>query len=375
MKEDTVITDIEQLTPEKLTNIFKNNGYILNGKITKIIRRNSREAVSSNLHFLGLTFSVDTQTELLSSNIILKISKPNTIKPNAIILNKHETKFYIHIAKAMNRISIPTCYDAAFSEETGLSHIILEDLSKTHIEYGISNWPIPPSKRYCEKAVDCLAEFHAFWWDHKQLKELSKYSFIFYTFKENSLNKKEIFSWFENEKVALNQMLKFLGDRISDKRKELFETVFSKYPQITYGRIKQKNITLIHSDAHLLNFFFPKDIENEKSKAKLIDWEFWALGVGAYDLAYMIGFCWYPERRNLMEKDLVKRYHNNLLNFGVKNYSWDDCWDDYRLSAFLNLYRIIYWWGHEYPPTFWWDALERTFLTIEDLNCMELLQN
>jgi thiamine kinase-like enzyme len=196
---------------------------------------------------------------------------------------------------------------------------------------------------------------------------------MFYTFKENSFNEKEIISWFENESQTLNRMLKFLGDRMSDKRKELFKTVFSLYPKAAFERINQENITLIHSDAHLLNFFFPQDIENQNSKAKLIDWEFWALGVGVYDLVYMMGLCWYPERRNLMEKDFVKRYHNNLLKGGVKNYNWDDCWYDYRFNAFLNLYRIVYWWDHNYPPNFWWDALERSFLTIEDLNCMELL--
>ena len=38
----------------------------------------------------------------------------------------------------------------------------------------------------------------------------------------------------------------------------------------------------------------------------------------------MIGLYWLPERRCLMEKELVKRYHKDLSNFGVKNYSWDE---------------------------------------------------
>jgi len=33
MKEKNVITNIEQLTPERLTSIFKNNGYLSKGKV------------------------------------------------------------------------------------------------------------------------------------------------------------------------------------------------------------------------------------------------------------------------------------------------------------------------------------------------------
>jgi len=373
MKENKVIIDIEQLTPEWLTRIFNNNGYLSQGKVSAIISRNSLEHFSFNLHFLELAFSEDAQTDGVSSKIVVRTSIPYSTPSK--ILNKHEVKFYNLVAESMDEKLIPTCYDATFSEETGHSHIILDDLSKPHIEYGILNYPIPPLKRNCERAIDFLAEFHAFWWDHKRLKELSKFSFTFHNLKENSYNEKEILNWFENEKQTLNRMLNLLGDRISSKRKELFKTVFSLYPQLVYERIKEKNITLINYDASFSNFLYPKDIENEKSKVKLIIWQDWALGVGTIDLAHMIGLYWLPERRDLMEKELVKRYHMAISNFGVKNYSWEDCWYDYRFSALLNLYSVVYWWDYGFNPYPWWNALEIAFLTIEDLNCMELLES
>ena len=52
MKENQVITDIEQLTPEWLTSIFKKKGYLSQGKITKIIKQKSQESVTSNIHFV-----------------------------------------------------------------------------------------------------------------------------------------------------------------------------------------------------------------------------------------------------------------------------------------------------------------------------------
>ena len=288
MKENKVITNIEQLTPEWLTSIFKNKGYLSKGKVSAIISRNSQEA--------------------LSSKIVIKKPKPNTVSFKELSMFKHEVNFYNLVAGSLNEMLIPTCYDATVSEE-------------------------------------------------------------------NSFNEKEIFNWFENESRTVNRMLESLGDRKSNKRKELFKTVFSLYPQLAWERLTKKNITIINCDAHFWNFFYLKDIENGKSRAKLFDWEGWVLGVGTIDLAFMIGLFWYPERRHLMEEDLVKRYHNQLLNLGVRNYDWDDFWYDYRFSALNNLYDVVWWWNNGSSTVLWWDALERAFLTLEDLNCMEFLES
>ena len=386
MKEQKVITNIEQLTPEWLTSIFKNKGYLSQGKVTKIIKKKSQETITSNVHFLELTFSTDAQKEPASPEIVAKIPKPTDF---ANVVGKHEAKFYNIVAKMMNEMPIPTCYDATYSEETGLSHIILENLSKTHLEYLESSiWnPYPPSKRYFERAIDCLAELHAFWWDHAKLEELSKNSNILYTFKENSFNEDynedqkgtlkqflEFVNSNEDQKGTLKRFLEFVGDRISNNRKELFKTIFSLYPQVAYERIKKENITVIHADAHFWNFFYPKDMTNQKSKAILSDWQTWSISVGGQDLAYMIGLFFYPDYRHLMEKELIKRYHNDLLKFGIKDYSWDDCWYDYKLFAILNIYRIIWWWSVNMPSQLWWPRLESSISTIEDLNCMELLE-
>jgi len=370
MNGKSVITDIKQLTPEWLTNIFKKKGYLSNGKVTKIIKKNSLKTFISNWHFLELNFSNNAQTETISSEIAVKTPKPNDI---AKLLGKHEVKFYNIVAETINEMPIPTCYDATFSEETGRSHIILDYFSKTHI--ALMDAPLPPLKRYCERAIDCLAELHALWWDHQKLQELSKHSFVFDLHKENSFNEKKILSWFKKENRSLKRLIRFLGDRMSNKRKELFDALFSLYPQLAFERIKKKNITLIHADANFWNFFYPKDIENEKNKAKLFDWDVWAIGVGGQDLSHMIGYFWYPERRHLMEKDLIKRYHNDLLKLGVKSYSWDECWYDYKLSALLILYRVAWFWSLMPHLGLWWSGLERSILTVEDLNCIELLES
>ena len=260
MKENKVITDIEQLTPDWLTNIFKNKGYLSQGKVTKIIRKNPEVSITSNMHYLELKFSNDAHKIPNNPDIALKLPKHWDYNK---AIGRHEAKFYSIVAEAVNQMPIPTCYDAAISEETGWSHIILEDLSKTHVEIEPlqgGGWHPPPTKHYCEKAIDSLAEIHAFWWNHPKLKELSKHAFIFSNFKENSYNDKEpVIFWGsptyenENDNQLLDRFLKFLGDRISEKRKKLLKIIFSLFPQVAYERIKKENITVIHIDAHLGN--------------------------------------------------------------------------------------------------------------------------
>lgn len=381
LSEKKIITSIEQVTPEWLTKILKKKGVIKESHVTEIIEKDSQQTVTSMVHFLELKFSNDSQTEPVSLEIAVKITNfSGPVK----ILGYLEAKFYSTIAENMNKMPIPTCYNAAGSLSTGLSHKILENLSKTHktITQPFGDH-FPPLKRYCEMAIDSLSELHAFWWDHPKLKDFIKYSHVLYTFKKGSFNEQDIFNWFDNQKKLLKLFLNLLGDRITKKTVKMLTIIFSKFPQLAYEQLKKGNLTVIHGDAHFWQFFYPKDVENEDHKAILSDWQFWSIGVGCQDIAYMIGMFFFPESRLTMEHELIEHYHNNLVKCGVKNYSWDECWYDYRLFNLLNIYRILWWWviigewNNGVPflnNPFWWSKLNTALLTIEDLNCMELLE-
>jgi len=362
MKENKVITEIEQLTPERLTRIFKNKGYLSQGKVTKIINKKTQETITSFVHFLELYFSNDVQTEPPSPDIVVKFSKDiDEFK----LGGRQEAKFYSIIAENMIDMPILNCYDAVFSEESGLSHIILENISKTHETLSGLPFGLAPSKQYFEKAIESLAQIHAFWWDHNKLKELSKQS-------------RGPISLFllRVKKEALPRFLEDVGDQLSDKRLSLLKTIFSLYPSALQNRFNKKNLTLIHTDSHLGQFFYPKNIKSEKYKTILGDWQGWNIGVGGLDLSYMIGFYLFPENRHLIEKELIKHYHNHLIKLGIKNYSWDDCWYDYKLFTLFNIYTCIWWWNMgTVSSSFFWAKLETSLSTLEDLNCMELLES
>jgi Ser/Thr protein kinase RdoA (MazF antagonist) len=166
----------------------------------------------------------------------------------------------------------------------------------------------------------------------------------------------------------------FLGDRLSAVRRGLYEQVLSSWPfsRLSERLTKRRSITLIHKDAHAWNFFYPRD--PERDGVCIIDWHEWTISLGTNDLTEMIVLWWYPERRARMEESLVRRYHRRLMEHGVKDYDWEQCWNDYRLSAISILLYPIWMHAEGRPPTFWWPILERSILAFQDLECGDLLE-
>ena len=267
-------------------------------------------------------------------------------------------QFYKHIASVMPDPPAVRCFDAVYSEEAKKFHLLLEDLSASHVEL---EWPLPPSEPRCGLSVDCLAELHAFWWNDPRLaKDFASRPAV------DSIEK----TLKEGEEIPPS-FLDFAGDRLSHHRRAIYEKVFSSTPSLTRALSRDHAVTLIHGDAHFWNFLFSSHGSDEKPR--IIDWETWHAGLGVMDISYMMALRWYPERRARLEIPLLRRYHSNLLSHGIRNYDWDSCWSDYRTSVIHHLLFPLLFWNMKLPVFIWWDQLECIMLAFEDLHCDEFL--
>ena len=59
--------------------------------------------------------------------------------------------------------------------------------------------------------------------------------------------------------------------------------------------------------------------------------------VGPIDVGYFLGESLSIEDRRAHERDLLERYHDGLVAGGVTGYSFDDLYDDYRMSLVTQL--------------------------------------
>lgn len=95
--------------------------------------------------------------------------------------------------------------------------------------------------------------------------------------------------------------------------------------------------TVWHGDLRLDNILF--DARGGTSDAVIVDWQSTASGPGTTDVAYLIGTSLAPDTRQRSERDLVAAYHERLVTHaGVTDYSFEDCWLDYRAQA---LYALV----------------------------------
>jgi len=96
-------------------------------------------------------------------------------------------------------------------------------------------------------------------------------------------------------------------------------------------RAKKRSITLVHGDLRADNLLLVR------SKALIVDWQIAARGLGAFDLARVIGG---SSTRPLTLRDqqkLVSIWHQTLRQGGVRGYNLSDAWRDYRIGVALTL--------------------------------------
>jgi thiamine kinase-like enzyme len=346
-----VITEIEQVTPEWLTGVLRKSGALERGQVAAIEKDTSRP-FGSIVSRLAVNYTEDT-LDSAPRRLFLKIANPETHQdfPER---GRHELEFYSAIPNSdAANLPIPRCYDIAFSA-AGF-HLLMDDLAQTHF---LVPHPLPPSQSQCEQVADSLARLHAYWWDHAMLDTKRGNTALFF-----------------GVESAFAGFADFLGDRLWDERRGIYERVLAEKSRLEARFADDKRLTLVHGDAHAWNFLYPHTAE--RHNACLVDWEAWGVDVAPYDLAYMIALFWFPAHRARAETSLVRRYYDHLVEYDVRDYAWEDCWNDYRLSIIRNLFMPVFWWNEQrdsdFWPELWWPRLERVMCAYDDLHCDELL--
>ena len=213
----------------------------------------------------------------------------------------------------------------------------------------------------CARAMEVLARLHAYWWDNPRLPEISPLP-----------DEQSAVALIQHAETHLHVFMDALGDRISSDWHWMCQKIFSEAPRVLADRIRAgRNLTLIHGDNHHLNHMYPND--RTHGNVYIIDWPAYRTWIGLDDLAYMMALNWMPECRRSMEYSLVRQYYDSLCSFGVENYSWQECWNDYRLSVIQMFFIPIHQWYRDLAPWLWYSNFECVTAAFRDLNCADLL--
>lgn len=340
--------------PERLTRALRSSGVLDKGRVRNVVVQSSSMKLRSRIVRLRLAY--DGAAAQAPSSVILKTGLPGPTASSQSMTAAREIAFYRNVAPAMSSRLAARCFDASWAPDGRLWHLLLEDLTDSH--FIATEWPLPPTMEQCESIVEAQARFHAEWWDDRRLglsvgkwRDVDRYLGNF----------AKIFAWFAD---LYPELLRF-------ERRELYERLVDRAPYLLARYQSHRNLTLVHGDAHVWNCMLPRNGKGDD--VRFLDWELWHINTGTIDLAYMMALHWYPDRRRLMERSLLDRYHETLMACGVGFYDRKALDDDYRLSVLWQMMHPIFQASYKFPPRVWWNNLERVLLAVEDLGCRELL--
>ncbi len=355
----SVITNLEAVSAEWLTNVLRQGGSLPRGQVVSV-RVASESSYTSTIGRLTLTYS-DDAAATMPTRLFLKICQPSSQqRVVGSSQRRNEVEFHNNVAALMPGPPVVRCHQAVYCEETGASHLLFDDVSETHFQVEPS---LPPPLRQAEEAIDAFAEFHAFWWDHQGLDDIDALP-----------SQESVAEHVKNIHEHFPRFVDSLGDRLTASQRQVYEKTLASLPSLMQRVTRGKNLALIHGDANFSNVLVPYD--PDRDRALIIDWQLWGVSFAAEDLAHLMALFWEQEYRQRMEKDLLTRYHQGLVQHGVENYEWSDCWNDYRLAVILRVMFMPMWFWVSGSPDSWWQRnLVQATQAFEDLGCQELLES
>jgi hypothetical protein len=316
------------ITPEWLTDTLRTPDTLVAPRITdiQIELLGGTKGTTGPIARLHLTDESDASTAPRSL-----IAKFSATEPHARALihgmgfYEREVRFYEHLA-SRSPLRTPDCYFSAVDLDTGVALLLLPDLEGARNGSSV----IGCSMVEAELAVGALAGLHAVWWQHPQLAEM------------RWLKLRSLVSVQQMPAILQQAWEPFLGKLGADVCDEILQA--GEWLKQYLGRLsaslyQEPPYTLVHNDYQADNLFFSG--EEQDLSLVVADWQLTTRGRGVLDVAAFLGGNLDPSDRRDHEWRLLHSYHTVLIDNGVRGYSLEQCWDEYRLAMLHPLSRIV----------------------------------
>jgi hypothetical protein len=358
MMPDEVITNLEQVTPEWLTAVLSRTEALIQGAVAGFEVATGQGNWSTSARLI-VHYGAGAQGAL-PQHLFLKIV--NTDLDDEFFGASEVTYYtrdYVDVADA----PLVRCYDAAYSEEKQRYHLLLDDLSQTHIRAAEK----APTFEYGLALAEGMAAMHARWWGGQRLAEAGA----------PIHSAEHIWRFVGIAEPGVGHILDRFSAELEPHWPEVIRRLYVKHPPAMIERTLDDNgFTLIHGDAGDTNILVPRygDRPIYLIDRQPFDWSL-TTWLGVYDLAYAIVLDWHVETRRRLELPILRAYHEQLMKRGVTGYSWERLFDDYRLSVAMGVYIATeYCRGgvNEQWAPIWLPMLQRALTACDDLDCGQL---
>jgi hypothetical protein len=354
-----VITSIDQVSSDWLTSALSRSGALTSGAVKSFEFGAGQGTWSTNANLL-LKYTDDAQGSL-PQRLFLKMV--NTDAGDGETFGDSEVTYYTQDYVDLSDAPLLRCYDAGYAAKLNRYHILMDDVSETHVE-SCKKLPTP---EYGLALAEGLGVMHARWWGKERLIEASA----------PIHNPSYIQNFVDIAAPGVEHILGRFSDELKPHWPGVLRELYARHPQSMIRRSLDLNgFTIIHGDANCTNILVPRQgdqpiyiIDRQPFNWSLTTW------LGVYDLAYSLVLDWEVETRRQFQIPILKRYHEQLLRNGVVDYPWERLYDDYRTCAAMGVYIATEWcrggvneaWVH-----IWLPLLQRSLTACDDLECSAL---
>ncbi len=354
-----VITRLEQVSPHWLTDVLSRSGALTRGAVASFELDEGSGNWSSNAR-LVVNYTAEAQGGR-PQRLFLKMV--NTELGDDEFFGPSEVNYYTRDYVDVPAVPLLRCYDAHYSEELRRYHILLDDVSQTHVNASKKE----PTLAYGLALAEGLAALHARWWGGERLAEADA----------PIHDAGHIRKFVTIAEPGVDHILRRFVSELQPHWPDILRELFARHPQAIIERTKERNgFTLIHGDTGEQNILTPRQgdrpiylIDRQPFDWSLTTW------LGAYDLAYAMVLDWPVELRRQWEMPVLERYHARLVAQGVQGYSWQRLVDDYRLCVAMGVYVAVeYCRGgiNERWISAWLTMFQRSLTACDDLDCRAL---
>jgi len=352
---DAVITSIDQVSSAWLTSVLVKSGALTQGAVESIKVSVGQGNWSKSAKLL-VKYAGNAQG-LLPERLFLKMVETDT--GDGETFSDSEVTYYLRDYAGVQNTPLLRCYHGAYSEALKRYHLLLDDVSQTHVQATEK----APTLEYGLALADGLAALHAHWWGAERLARAGA----------SIHDASHIQQFVDIARPGLAHIVRQFSSELKPHWPDRMRKLYLHHPQAMIRRAQDSNgFTLIHGDAGSYNILAPRQgerpiyiIDRQPFNWSLTTW------LGVYDLAYTIVLDWGPETRRRFEIPVLKHYYQALLQNGVVDYSWEQLYEDYCLCAAMGVYIATeYCRGgvNENLVPVWLPMLQRSLIACDDLN-------
>jgi hypothetical protein len=137
--------------------------------------------------------------------------------------------------------------------------------------------------------------------------------------------------------ALITQLLPSFLERYDGRVEPAHAEVCERFAQSVdaWSAERRPPLGLVHGDYRLDNLLFGD------GRCIVVDWQTVGWGPAMLDASYFLGGCLAVDDRREHEQELMRGYHERLLELGVRELSWEHCFEEYRRLCFHGLLMTI----------------------------------